>query len=149
LSLLLVFNVMSNVALAILRYRLGEKGLLEALVENFKWMPIFVIFFGGLSFHVACAILSHMFSIDMNWGATSKEKTDSNFFAEMPKIFSRFKWMYMVMIPLAGGMVYLGCFAPPGWDISGFTTTVPLATIIISHCLFPFALNPSLMVFNY
>lgn len=140
---------MSNVALALLRYRLGEMGLLQSLFENFKWLPFFAIFFGGLSFHISMAILAHMFCIDMNWGATAKEKDDSNFFKEMPKIFSRFKWMYMVMIPLIGAMIYLGCFAPHGWEIKLFTATVPMATIIISHCLFPFALNPSLMVFNY
>jgi hypothetical protein len=112
-------------------------------------MPFFVIFFGGLSFHVSLAILSHMFSIDMNWGATAKEKDDSNFFAEMPKIFKRFKWMYMILIPFIGGMIYLGCFAPHGWEIKLFTAIVPMSTIVVSHCLFPFALNPSLMVFNY
>lgn len=140
---------MSNLALAILRYRVGEKSLLRSLFENFKWMPFFTIFFGGLSFHVLCAILSHMFGIDMNWGATSKEKDDSNFFAEMPKIFSRFKWMYMVMVPLIAAMIYLACFAPRGWEITGFTAIIPMATIVGGHCLFPFALNPSLMVFNY
>lgn len=140
---------MSNVALAILRYRLGEKALLSSLLENFRWMPFFVIFFGGLSFHIAMAICAHMFSIDMNWGATGKEKEDSNFFVEMPKIFHRFKWMFMVMIPMIGCMIYLGCFAPHGWEIDGFTTTVPMAITIVSHILFPFALNPSLMVFNY
>ncbi|KAF2864818.1 glycosyl transferase family group 2-domain-containing protein [Massariosphaeria phaeospora] len=148
-SLIVVFNIMSNISLAILRYRLGEMGLLQSLKENFKWMPVFVIFFGGLSFHVSLAILSHMFSIDMNWGATAKEKDDSNFFKELPKIFSRFKWMYLVMVPLVGGMIYLGCFAPHGWEINGFTSVVPMATIVASHMLFPFALNPSLMVFNY
>ncbi|KAF2730709.1 hypothetical protein EJ04DRAFT_34083 [Polyplosphaeria fusca] len=148
-SLILVFNIMSNVTLAVLRYRLGEMGLLQSLIQNFKWMPLFVIFFGGLSFHILMAILAHMFSIDMNWGATAKEKDDSNFFKELPKIFQRFKWMYMLMIPLIGGMIYLGCFAPHGWEINGFTSTVPMATIVVSHCLFPFALNPSLMIFNY
>lgn len=140
---------MSNISLAVLRYRLGERGLLQALVENFKWMPLFVIFFGGLSFHILMAIFAHMFSIDMNWGATAKEKDDSNFFKELPKIWSRFKWMYLLMIPLVGGMIYLGCFAPHGWEIKGFTSCVPMATIVISHMLLPFALNPALMVFNY
>lgn len=149
LALVIVFNAMSNVALAILRYRLGEKALLSSLVENFKWMPFFVIFFGGLSFHIAMAICAHMFCIDMNWGATAKEKDDSNFFMEMPKIFKRFKWMFMLMIPMIGVMIYLGSFAPHGWEIDGFTTIVPMAITIISHILFPFALNPSLMVFNY
>jgi hypothetical protein len=140
---------MSNICLAVLRYRLGEKGLLQALLENFKWAPLFMIFFGGLSFHVLLAIVSHMFCIDMNWGATAKEKDDSNFFKELPKIFARFKWMYLLMIPMVGAMIYLGNFAPHGWEIEGFSSCVPMASIIISHMLFPFALNPALMVFNY
>ncbi|PVH99985.1 hypothetical protein DM02DRAFT_709863 [Periconia macrospinosa] len=148
-SLLLVFNVMSNISLALLRYRLGEMGLMKSLMENFKWLPFFIIFFGGLSFHISLAILAHMFSIDMNWGATAKEKDDSNFFMEIPKIFFRFKWMYMIMVPMIGAMIYLGCFAPHGWEIQGFTSVTPMSSIVISHCLFPFALNPSLMVFNY
>ncbi|KAF2475919.1 uncharacterized protein BDR25DRAFT_89438 [Lindgomyces ingoldianus] len=148
-SLILVFNLMSNVCLAVMRYRLGDMSLWSSLLENFKWMPLFVIFFGGLSFHLSLAILAHMFSIDMSWGATAKEKDDSNFFKELPRIWHRFKWMYMLMIPLVGAMIYLGCFAPHGWDIQGFTATVPMATIVIGHMLLPFALNPSLMVFNY
>lgn len=148
-TLIVVFNLMSNIALAVLRYRLGEMGLFQSLLENFKWMPFFVIFFGGLSFHVGMAICAHMFSIDMSWGATAKEKDDSNFFKELPKIWSRFKWMYMLMIPLVGAMIYLGCFAPHGWEIDGVTAVVPMANLIIGHALFPFALNPSLMVFNY
>ncbi|ORY16516.1 glycosyl transferase family group 2-domain-containing protein [Clohesyomyces aquaticus] len=148
-SLILVFNLMSNVCLAVMRYRLGDMSLWASLCENFKWMPLFVIFFGGLSFHISLAILAHMFSIDMSWGATAKEKDDSNFFKELPRIWHRFKWMYMLFIPFVGGMIYLGCFAPHGWDIKGFTSCVPMATIVVSHMLLPFALNPSLMVFNY
>lgn len=53
------------------------------------------IFFGGLSFHLNLAILAHMFSINMEWGATAKEAEASNFFKEMPKIFKSFKWMYL------------------------------------------------------
>ena len=128
--LLIVFNGMSNV---IMRYRIGEASLLGAFFENLKWMPFFMIFFGGVSFHILLAICSHMFCIDMSWGATAKEKDNSNFFAELPKIWKRFKWMYMIMIAMIGGMIYLGCFAPHGWEITGLTIV----------------LNPSLTVFNY
>lgn len=111
-----------------------------------------------------------MFSINMEWGATAKEAEQSNFFKEVPKIFKSFKWMYMFIIPCIGGMVYLGCFAPRGWEITGSTATVPLAVILASHAILPvsfspsmifasleriliseqqFALNPALMIFNY
>jgi hypothetical protein len=58
--ILIVFSGMGNVCLAVLRYRLGEKSLLGALVENFKWMPMFAIFFGGVSFHLFLALGAHM-----------------------------------------------------------------------------------------
>lgn len=149
LSVIVVFNLIGNLSLALLRYRLGEKGLWPALLENFKWMLMFSIFFGGLPFHLNGAILAHMFGIDMQWGATSKEVENSNFFKEVPKIFKSFKWMYMVLVPCIGGMIYLGCFAPRGWEITEYSAVIPMAVGIISHALVPFALNPSIMVFNY
>jgi hypothetical protein len=140
---------MGNLSLAILRYRLSEKTLWGALIENFKWMPVFAIFFGGLSFHVAFAILSQMFRINMQWGTTAKEKVDSNFFKEVPKIFKGFKWMYAIVLPLVGGMIYLGLFAPRGWEIKEIAAVIPMAVTLASHALLPLLLNPSLMIFNY
>jgi hypothetical protein len=54
-------------------------------------MPIFSFFVGGLSFHLSGAVIAHLCSIDMQWGATSKEAEKSNFFKELPKIFKSFK----------------------------------------------------------
>ena len=85
----------------------------------------------------------------MQWGATSKEAEKSNFFKELPKIFNSFKWMYLVLVIITGGMIYLGCFAPRGWEINGVTAVVPLAVTIVSDALLPFLLNPSIMVFSY
>ncbi|KAK2740535.1 hypothetical protein FQN57_006038 [Myotisia sp. PD_48] len=149
LGLIVVFSLLGNVSLAIIRYRLGEKGLWAALLENFKWMPMLAIFFGGVSFHLNLALLSHMFKINMEWGATAKEKVDSNFFIEVPKIFKSFKWMYAVVVPLVGGMIYLGAFAPRGWEITEVAAVVPMSTTLAFHALLPLFLNPSLMVFNY
>jgi hypothetical protein len=147
--LIIVFNGLSNVCFAVMRYRIGEASLLGAFFENLKWMPFFMIFFGGVSFHILLAICSHMFSINMSWGATAKEKDNSNFFQELPKIWKRFKWMYMFMFAMVGGMIYLGNFAPHGWTIDGLTSVLPWSVTIIMHCLLPIALNPSLTVFNY
>lgn len=149
LSLIVVFNVSGPFALAVIRYRSGEKPLLSALLENFKWMPMMTVFFGGISFHVSNAILAHLFHVDMQWGSTSKEKEDSNFFQEMPRIFKTFKYMYLILLLLVGGMVYLGAFAPPDWAIDDFTVIVPLSINVGLHALVPLVLNPSLMIFNY
>ncbi|KAF2032045.1 hypothetical protein EK21DRAFT_61793 [Setomelanomma holmii] len=147
--LVIVFNVMSNLCFAVLRYRVGEAGLMQALIENIKWTPFFIFFFGGVSFHILMAICAHMFNINMSWGATAKEKENSNFFQEIPKIWKRFKWMYMLMFASVGAMIYLGAFAPRGWNISGLTSVLPWSVIVSMHCLLPIALNPSLMIFNY
>jgi hypothetical protein len=148
-SLLIVFNIAGHIALAAIRYRSGERSLLGSLAENFKWSPMMTIFFGGLSFHVSGALLAHLLHIDMQWGATSKEKEDSNFFQEMPRIFKTFAIMYACLVLLSGGMIYLALYAPAGWEINDFTAIVPLAMNIIFHALVPIVLNPSLMVFNY
>jgi hypothetical protein len=88
-SIIIVFNGLGNIALAVMRYRVGERGLLHALWENFKWTFLLAIFLGGLSLHVSQALLAHMFEIDMTWGATSKEAEFSNFFIEVPKVLSK------------------------------------------------------------
>src|SRR4051812_23548905 len=36
-SVVVVFSGLGNVSLAVVRYRLGERALLPALLENFKW----------------------------------------------------------------------------------------------------------------
>ncbi|POR37042.1 Uncharacterized protein TPAR_02762 [Tolypocladium paradoxum] len=149
LSLVVVFNASGPVALAVFRYRTGERSLLGSLVENFKWMPMMTVFFGGISFHITTALLAHLFHVDIQWGATAKEKEDSNFFQEMPRIFKTFKYMYLIIFLLVAAMVYLGAFAPPDWAITDFSCIVPLALNLSFHALTPLVLNPSLMVFNY
>jgi hypothetical protein len=88
-SILIVFNGLGNIALAVMRYRVGERSILYALFENFKWTFLLAIFLGGLSLHVSQALLAHMFEIDMTWGATSKEAEFSNFFIEVPKVLKK------------------------------------------------------------
>jgi hypothetical protein len=149
LGLVIVFSAMGNVSLAVLRYRAFEQGLWAGLCENFKWVPMFAIFFSGISFHLNLALLAHLLKIDMQWGATAKEKENSNFFMEIPKIFKSFKWMYITLLPCFGVMIYLGSFAPKGWEITQVSAIVPLAVTLSCHALLPFLLNPSLMNFNY
>lgn len=149
LALIVVFNGAGPIALGILRYRVGERSLLGAIFENYKWMPLMTIFFGGISWHISLALLAHLFHIDMQWGSTSKEKVDSNFFQEIPKIFKTFWSMYVFIFIMVGVMVYLGVFASPDWAITDFSAIVPLALNLVFHAISPLALNPSLMVFNY
>jgi len=70
-------------------------------------------------------------------GATAKEAEASNFFKEVPKIFKSFKWMYIFCVSCIGGMIYLGCFAPRGWEIVGVEATLPMGVMMASHVLLP------------
>lgn len=148
-SIIIVFNALGNLALAVLRYRIEEKTLFGALAENFKWVLLLTIFLGGISMHVSQALLCHMFGINMSWGATSKEVENTSFFEEIPKLLKKFKFTFAYCIIVAGGMVYLATAAPAFWRITFFTAIWPLATILFSHFMLPIVLNPSLMLFTW
>ena len=148
-AIVVVFNCLGNFALSILRYRLDEQGILKALLETFKWVLLLTCFLGGLSLHLSQAILSHMFSIDMSWGATAKEVVNTSFFEEIPKVLKKFKFTFIWVLATTGGMIFLGVAAPPSYEISFFTAIWPLATLLACHFFLPIALNPSLMLFTW
>ncbi|KAF2110146.1 glycosyl transferase family group 2-domain-containing protein [Lophiotrema nucula] len=136
-----VFNVLSPVAYSMLRHRLGQESFFKALMQAVKWMPFFLLFFGGLSFHLLKSIFCHFFSIRMEWSTTAKELTESGFRVGLDRIVRDFKWMYLFLLPLIGGMIYCAQFAPRGWTISDFAAIVPLANQVGCHALLPFALG--------
>ena len=150
-SIVIVFNGLGNISLAIMRYRIGQKSFLGALLENLKWIVMLSIFLGGLSLHVSQALLAHMFEIDMTWGATSKEAERSNFFIEVPKVVNKFK--YSIFFALFGivGMIVLATapFIPYDWQIKSFIAILPMSTVTASHLLLPIVLNPALMTFTF
>lgn len=43
------------------------------VIENFTWLILFTILFGGLSFAISKALLCHLFSIPISWSTTGKE----------------------------------------------------------------------------
>ncbi|EXJ79453.1 hypothetical protein A1O3_08955 [Capronia epimyces CBS 606.96] len=152
-SIVIVFNGLGNIALAIMRYRIGQKSFVPALLENFKWILMLSIFLGGLSLHVSQALLAHMFEIDMSWGATSKEAEFSNFFIEVPKVIRKFKFSIAFAIVGIGAMIVLatnpGGFIPYDWLIKDFIAILPMSTVTSSHLLLPIVLNPALMTFSW
>jgi len=148
-ALVAVFTILGNVALAVLRYRIGSKPLLTALFENIKWVPLLFIFLGGVSLHVSQALLAHMFSIDMSWGATSKEAEQVSFFEEIPRVMKRFKWTFVFCFGLGSMMMAMATIVPPLWRIEYMTAIVPLGLVLISHFMLPIVLNPNLMLFTW
>ncbi|KAG4440521.1 hypothetical protein IFR05_003991 [Cadophora sp. M221] len=148
-SLILVFTALGNVSLAVLRYRIGERDLLEGLFENFKWLLLMTIFLGGISLHVSQSLLCHFFEIDMTWGATAKEVETVVFFEELPRLLKRFKYTFMFCFTSAIGMIVCAEFLPWQWQIRDFVPIFPLCTVVVSHFLLPIALNPALMTFTW
>ncbi|KAL2353394.1 glycosyl transferase family group 2-domain-containing protein [Cryomyces antarcticus] len=148
-AIIIVFSALGNVALAVLRYRIEEKSLFAAFIENFKWVPLLSLFLGGISLHVSQALLSHMFGIDMSWGATAKEVENTTFFKEIPKVIKSFKFTFIFCIVVSAAMIVCAQFAPPLWRITYFFSIWPLATIIFSHFMLPIMLNPNLMLFTW
>ncbi|EPS98172.1 hypothetical protein FOMPIDRAFT_1024747 [Fomitopsis schrenkii] len=152
LATTVVFIGSGNVGFTLLQYRLGAEPLIKSFLVNVMWIPYFFFFFGGLSIPVTQAILAHLFSYNMTWGATKKEVERSNFFEEIPKILKRFWVPWMICFILMAAIIILSTsIVPIQWRIDGSAWAVifPLAIQIGCHILYPIVLNPWLMVFSY
>ena len=109
-------------------------------------------FFGGLSIHLSQALLAHLFSYNIVWGATKKEVEQSNFFIEVPRILRRFRLALILSFLAIVMMILLSTsLVPLGYQIPGTAWAVlfPLAVVAGCHILFPIVLNPWLMIFSY
>lgn len=87
--IIIVFNGFGNVVFVVMCYCIGEWLLLYVFFENFKWMFMLVIFFGGLLFYVSQVLFLYMFEINMIWGVISKEVEFLNFFIEVFKVLKK------------------------------------------------------------
>ncbi|KAH0543419.1 hypothetical protein FGG08_002277 [Glutinoglossum americanum] len=140
-----VFNILSPLAYAMLRHRLGQETFFWSLVETVKWTPMFLLFFGGISYHLLKAILCHFFGINMEWTTTAKELEESGFRVGLDRIVRDFKYMYLFIVPMVAGMIYLAQYAPRGWVIKDFAAIVPIANQIGCHALLPVSSPSSVM----
>ncbi|KAF2149500.1 hypothetical protein K461DRAFT_231277 [Myriangium duriaei CBS 260.36] len=150
-ALMIVFVGLGNCSLAVMRYRLGEKSLAEAGWENVKWIPMFIVFLGGLSIHVSRALTGHMFGYNMSWGSTNKEAGFSNIFTELPYIWQHFKFTLLWSLFMISLMVVLGTasFIPYSFQIHTFLAWWPMTNTWVCHIAMPIALNPALMTFAF
>jgi hypothetical protein len=122
-------------------HRRQKVNFFRGLWETITWMPLFMVFFGGISIHLSKAILCHFFSINIEWNSTAKELEETGFFIGMDKIIKDFKYMYIIVLVLTGGLIYLGLYAPRGWMIPDFSVIVPVANQLGCHFLLPVALG--------
>ena len=95
-------------------------------------------FFCVLSIHPSLALLAHLFSYNVMWGATKKEVERPNFFIEVPCMLRSF-WLALVISFLMFAMTVVSStdLVPPGWQIPGIDWAVI------------FRLRPSLGAISY
>ncbi|KAJ7082932.1 glycosyl transferase family group 2-domain-containing protein [Mycena belliarum] len=151
LACTVVFPGLGNLGFTLLEYRIGHRNFFSALIENLRWIPFFLFFFGGLAIHLSTAILAHLFSYDMTWGSTVKEVERSTFWIEVPRIWKNFKLAFIICF---AGIIMMIVFAsdavPFEWQIqANYALTVPLCLVVGCHILLPIVLNPWLMIFSY
>ena len=132
-----IFNVLSPLAYSMLRHRLGGQTFFWSILETIKWAPMFLLFFGGLSYHLSRAILYHFLMIKMEWTTTAKELERSGLRAGLDRIVRDFKGMYVFVFLMTGAMIYLALYAPRDWTITDFAVVVPLANQVGCHALLP------------
>ncbi|KAJ7032096.1 glycosyl transferase family group 2-domain-containing protein [Mycena alexandri] len=152
LACTVVFPGLGNLGFTLLEYRLGHRNFFTALIENLRWVPFFLFFFGGLSIHLSTAILAHLFSYDMTWGSTVKEVERSTFWIEVPLIWKRFKLSFIICFAVIVMMiVFTSKSVPFDWQIQGWNwaLNIPLSLVVGCHILLPIVLNPWLMIFSY
>ena len=148
-SIICIFSALGNIALAALRYRIEEKQIFLALFENFSWIPLLVIFLGGISLHISYAIMSHLCGRDMHWGATAKEAEDVTFFQEIPRVVKRFKFTFTICILWTAMLIVMSEFAPYFWRINLLIAVFPMSMVTFNHFMMPIVLNPNLMLFTW
>jgi hypothetical protein len=146
LACTVVFPGAGNLAFTVLEYRIGQRDLLSSFFENVMWIPflsVFLIlmvtfcsrvfsffFFAGLSIHLTTALLAHLFSYNITWGATAKEVERSNFWQEVPRILKRYWPTFLLCFLLIAGMIILATpLVPFEWQVTkdSWAVVIPLA----------------------
>ena len=148
-SIIVVFTALGNFALAILRYRQGSHNLLLALWENVKWIPLLAVFLGGVSMHVSWAIMSHLISLDVQWGSTAKELANTTLTKELQVVWFKFRKMLCFCFFMFAVVAVMAIVVPPFWQINTLIAIFPLCNVLVSHVLLPLALNPGMMLFSF
>ena len=142
IAVIVVFNFAGAIGLVTVRARAGHSTLLHSLWEGLKHLPAIVVFFSGITYHVAASILAFFFSVRMSWQATSKDFQQTS----IREVIRRFWHCYLTMaLLLVLTVVSTTPLVPAGWRIGTFTILFPVFLAIIMHFLFPILLDPGIL----
>lgn len=148
-AIIFVFTIFGNLSLGVVRARREDENVFKMWWGNFMWIPMLTIFLGGTSLHISQALLSHFFSVDMEWGSTSKEQEDVSFFEALCHVGRKFKWTFLFCGVMTSAMVVCAYGIPQDWQIRLLVACWPMGTVIVNHALLPIVLNPQLMRFEW
>jgi hypothetical protein len=59
----------------------------------------------------------------------------------MGKILRDFKYMYIIVILIADGMIYLAIWAPSGWKVTDYMMILPVVNQLVYQFSLPLALE--------
>ncbi|KAI5476027.1 hypothetical protein MNV49_000499 [Pseudohyphozyma bogoriensis] len=150
LTVIFIFTIGGTAGLIVGRYRSGQAALWEATWSQFKWLPFLASFFGGLSIHVFLGLAAHITGYDMKWAATVKDVTVTSVFQELPAIFRHFRYTFPIMFGFLGVVVLFASPAIPlEFQMYTFQTIFPACWMAVFHIIFPFVLNPTVMLFRF
>ncbi|TKY89773.1 hypothetical protein EX895_001070 [Sporisorium graminicola] len=142
ISVIVVFNLAGALGLVTVRARAGHSTLLQSLWEGMRHLPAIVVFFSGITYHVAASILAYFFSVRMTWQATSKDFQQTS----IQQVIRRFWHCYLtMMLLLVLSVVAVSPLVPMEWRIGTFTILFPLFLAIVMHFLFPILLDPGIL----
>lgn len=95
----------------------------------------------GLSIPVGQALLAHPLNYDMVWSATVKEATYATIFTELPAIFRKFRYTFVLCFACIAMMLTFAFLPVMEYQVLDWVSIVPLALVVGGHILYPFLLK--------
>lgn len=68
------FGTLGEVLLRVRKQKMGPVDAMKTLVAEVAYIPVFALFFGGLTIHVASATVACVLGLPQTWGSTNKDR---------------------------------------------------------------------------
>ncbi|KAJ9480047.1 Glyco_trans_2-like domain-containing protein [Pseudozyma hubeiensis] len=147
---LVIFGASGFIGVTVARHRSGDANIFVALGQHLLWYPINLLTIVSLSFALIKASLIYLISLPISFGVTAKDDSDFHFATEAPLVLREFWQSNVLCLAIVATVSVLATSAVPlGWQITEWTTLVPILFITVTTLLSPFLLNPALIRFSF
>lgn len=142
IAVTVIFSLKDAFVGPFVRYRLKEVALGRGLLDSLKYFILVSLFFQGISMHVSKCLIWHLCGVKMTWGSTSKSVDDSATFRDdLPLIWRRYKFIYILVVLLTSTIVVLGFAVPETWRIKDIKALLPLVWMLFWHASIPLLMH--------